>query len=139
MSWNYAEEKIRQALAQSKGNATRARQMIIEQASDDPKLMMALVRPHMTGITAHAVSRVMNNKTKPEPVKTDQKPANSSEGTAPKSKKKDSFGMDILKTIAGGHTAQFGQEGNGIAGKRPQVSQRHIDAINMMIDKSRNK
>ena len=98
---------------------------------DDPKLLSTLVKPHMVGITAHAIQRVVSGKTKPEPV-PQAKPENNAS-------KEDSFGMDILKTIAGGNTAQFGQENYNPPRRKGGVSQGHIDAINAMIAKNGDK
>ena len=126
MSWEYVEQKIRKALDMTRGNSTQARQQVIAWAMDDPKLLRELVKPHMVGITAHAVGRVISGKTKPETVPVPEDPDS-----------KDTFGMDILKTIAGGDTAQFGQENYGRPVKKAGVSQSHIDAIQAMIDKSK--
>ncbi len=169
MTWDYAEKKIREAMHLHRGNATRIRQQVTAWAMDDPKLLRALVKPHMVGITAHAVGRVISGKTKPEPVaqtssisdnelratrsqstngdlnnastgynatgRTPQKPA-SSQTKQQDSNKKESFGMDILRTIAGGDTAQFGQENYNPPRRKQGVSQRHIDAIHAMTKKS---
>lgn len=126
MSWDYVEKKIKEALDMTRGNSTQARQQVIAWAMDDPKLLRELVRPHMVGITAHAVGRVISGKTKPETVPVPED-----------ADAKDTFGMDILKTIAGGDTAQFGQENYGRPVKKSGVSQSHIDAIQAMIDKSK--
>jgi len=117
---------------------------VIAWAMDDPKLLRTLVKPHMVGITAHAIGRVASGKTQPEPV-AQEAPASGAGYTstgrtqqaAPKAKKKkESFGMDILKTIAGGKTAEFGQEDYNMPRRKQGVSQNHIDAIHAMIKKS---
>jgi hypothetical protein len=74
----------------------------------------------------------MSGKKAPETVRSAPK-------TPAKPGQKETFGMDILKTIAGGDTAQFGQESYSRPLSRKGVSQRHIDAIQEMINKSRNK
>ena len=68
MSWDYVEKKIREAMHLHRGNSTRVRQQVIAWAMDDPKLLRTLVKPHMVGITAHAVGRVASGKTRPEPI-----------------------------------------------------------------------
>lgn len=128
MSWDYVEQKIKEALHLHRGNGTRARQQIISWAMEDAKLLRTLVKPHMVGITAHAINRVKSGKTRPEPVAQAPKQA--------KSGQEDSFGMDILKAIAGGNSAQFGQENYNPPRRKQGVSQQHIDAINEMIRKS---
>ncbi|NQZ15035.1 MAG: hypothetical protein HRT94_09470 [Alphaproteobacteria bacterium] len=131
MSREYAEQKIREALDLTRGNKTKARQQVIAWCAEDTKLLYALSKPHLTGIVAHAVGRVASGKTDPQEVphpavrgELDQ------EGT---------FGMEILKTIAGGGTNQFGQEAYGRPMKRQGASQQHIDAIRLMAEKSKSK
>ena len=131
MSWDYAEKKIKEALHVTRGNAAQARQQVIAWAMEDHKLLKALVAPHMVGITAHAIGRVERGEKKPEAVPA-AKPTGKSEDI-------DSFGMDILRAIAGGDTAQFGQENYGRPVKKQGASQRHIDAIQQMIKKSRTE
>ena len=157
MTWDYAEKKIREAMHLHRGNSTRVRQQVIAWAMDDPKLLRTLVKPHMVGITAHAVSRVESGKTRPVPLAQDaptsrpelratrsnqgynstgRSDQNSAKSQETKSAKKDSFGMDILKTIAGGKTPEFGQENYNTPRSKQGVSQSHIDAIHAMIKKS---
>ena len=57
----------------------------------------------------------------------------------PAQEQDDSFGLDILKTIAGGDTTQFGQESYGRPIGKKGVSQKHIDAIQAMIKKSQGE
>jgi hypothetical protein len=128
MSRDYAERRIREALKASGGNAARARQQIISWCLEDSKLMQELVAPHITGIVAHAVNRVMTMKEKkvpaaPEVVKAGQKT--------------DPFGVEILKAIALGNPAQFGLE-SGVSTKKQAASQRHIDAIRQMVSKNKS-
>jgi hypothetical protein len=129
MSREYADKKIKEALHVNRGNAAKARQQIIDMAFSDPKLLKELVKPHMVGIVAHAVGRVENG-TKGEAE------ANLSSGSDDSDN--DSFGMDILRTIAGGDTAQFGQENYGRPVRKQSASQAHIDAIQKMINKGKS-
>jgi len=130
-STNYAEDKIKEALKASRGNPAQAQKALIEWALQDQELLIALVRPHMKGITAHAVDRVARGKKAPEAV--------SSSSSKSSTKLKDSIGMDILKTIAGGETAQFGQENYGRPLGKKGASQRHIDAIHQIIKSGESK
>lgn len=130
MNRDYAENRIRDVLKSTKGNAAAARQKIIAMALDDTKLLHELVAPHMTGIVAHAVNRVAMMKEKPipkEPEKVAIDPAS-----------QDRFGMEILKAIALGKPAQFGLE-SGTTTKKQAASQRHIDAIRQMVSKDPSK
>ena len=126
MSRDYAIKKIKEALHATRGNATAARQQVISMAMQDPTLLKELVRPHMTGIVAHAVNRVVSGKTEPESIPTPAPLQHSDE---------EKFGLDILKAIAGGESAQFGQENYGRPIKKQGVSQSHLDAIQAMINK----
>ena len=128
MSREYAENKIKEALHLTRGNTTQARQHIIALAMNDPKLLKELAKPHMAGIVAHAVGRVVRGKTEDAPI-----PAPSEDAD------KDTLGMDILKAIAGGDTAQFGQENYGRPVPKQGASQRHIDAINQMVKGASSK
>ena len=129
MNRDYAEQKIREALSASGGSDSRARQKIIAEAMEDPRLLQELVAPHLTGIVAHAVNRVMTMKEKPVPV--------APSAPAATSKKTDPFGMEILKAIALGNPAQFGRE-SGVPMKKQAASQRHIDAIRQMVSKDKS-
>jgi hypothetical protein len=127
MNRDYAERRIREALQASGGNEGKARQQIIAWALDDTKLLHELVAPHITGIVAHAVGRVKTMKEKPVP-------AEPAKGKKPAPGKEDTFGLEILKAIAMGNPAQFGLE-SGVAIKKQQASQRHVDAIRAMVSK----
>lgn len=132
MNRDYAESKIREALKASGGNVTRARQQVTAWAFEDAKLLHELVAPHITGIVAHAVNRVMNTKEKPSAAAPAADPAKLQ---APKG---EAFGMEILKAIALGNPAQFGLESSsGVSVKKQQASQRHIDAIRQMVAKGK--
>ena len=126
MSREYSIKKIKEALHVTRGNALKARQLITAQALDDPKLLKELVSPHMVGIVAHAVGRVASGKAENEAM---VQPHDTGDDA--------SFGLDILKTIAGGDTAEFGQEGYGRPVKKQGASQAHIDAIQQMIKKNK--
>jgi hypothetical protein len=126
MSREYVEKRIKEALKLTGGNATKARQQVIAWTYEDSKLLQGLAQPHLTGIVAHAISRVVNKKDEleilPEPP---QEPMDRSQ----------EFGMEILKAIASGASARFGQEDIAPPVKKQPASQRHIDAIRQMVGK----
>lgn len=131
MSREYAIKRIKEALHLTRGNETKARQQVAAWCHEDMKLLQALTKPHMTGIVAHAVGRVASGKTEPQEVTSPHiKAASEKEG---------SFGMEILKTIAGGETNQFGQENVGRPMRKQGASQQHIDAIRQMVEKNQSK
>ena len=137
MSREYAEQKIKQALELTRGNATQARQQVIAWCHEDTKLLQALTYPHMTGIVAHAINRVVSGKSGAQAMSP--APEKAMPQNAGKEADQGEFGMEILKTIAGGDTAQFGQENAGRPVGKRGASQRHIDAIQKMVDKGQGK
>lgn len=128
MSREYAEGRIREALKQSKGNPTKARQRVIAWTYEDPKLLQALAQPHLTGIVAHAVSRVVHKQDIPE---VDAPDMPESLDMAP-----ETFGKEILAALQNSNTAMFGQESSAPSGRRPQASKSHIDALKHIASKS---
>lgn len=126
MSRDYIEKRIYEALKLTGGNATKARSMIIQWTQEDSKLLYGLAHPHLTGIVAHAISRVQNKKNEPLVIPDTPDPNSDPEHL---------FGLEILKAIAGGGAAKFGMEEAGPPVKKQPASQRHIDAIRQMAGK----
>lgn len=123
-SQTYATSRIQEALRQTGGNATRARQLVQQWVLEDQRLLYELARPHMKGIVAHAISRVEHQKdaTVEEPPDMPEAPAGD----------EDSFGRDLLKALQG-NTVRFGQEeGRAPRSTKSGASRQHIDAINKM-------
>lgn len=132
MSREYAESRIKEALKLARGNATRARQQIIAWTNEDPKLLQALAQPHLTGIVAHAVNRVVY-KQGVEDHEDEVPDAPQTLDMAP-----DTFGKEILKALASENTTIFGRD-NGAGPARPkQASQSHIDALKQIASKSKS-
>lgn len=133
MSREYAEKRIREALRLAKGNATKARQQIVAWTNDDPKLLMALTKPHLTGIVAHAINRVLtrmeSGADEPEEIPETPTTLNMPPET---------FGQEIMQILKNSHTVTFGHESSSgaPAGHRGQASQRHIDALNKIAKKA---
>lgn len=133
MSREYAESRIKEALKLAKGNPARARQQVIAWTYEDTKLLHALARPHLTGIVAHAVNRVIHHQNMEEEapeVPEKPQPLNMDAGT---------FGAQILKALQSDTTAQFGRENAAPAPRRKQASQSHIDALKAMASKGKKK
>lgn len=131
MSREYAEKRIKEALTLAKGNATKARQQVIAWTNEDPKLLQALAQPHLTGIVAHAISRVVY-KQEIEEVETEVPDSPQSLDMAP-----DTFGKEILKALASENTALFGRDTGTVPPRRKAASQSHIDALKQMASKSK--
>ncbi len=131
MSREYAEKRIREALAMHKGNATKARQQIAAWTTEDPKLLQALARPHLTGIVAYAVSRVINHlEDEHEEVAIPDMPQNLNMGP-------ESFGREILRALSSTHTPMFGRDGGAPPATPKQASQSHIDAMKSLASKKK--
>ena len=131
MSREYAEKRIKEALTIARGNATKARQQIIAWTNEDPKLLQALAQPHLTGIVAHAISRVVY-KQEIEELEPDVADAPQSLDMAP-----DTFGKEILKALASENTALFGRDSGTVPARPKAASQSHIDALKQIASKSK--
>ena len=131
MSREYAESRIREALKLSRGNATKARQQIIAWTTEDARLLQALARPHLTGIVAHAVNRVIN--------RADEEPEDVPDAPQALNMGPETFGKEILRVLSSSNTAVFGQEAGAPPAGRKQASQSHIDALKSMASKKKKK
>jgi len=126
MSKEYAEQRIKEALKKTGGNAVKARQQVIAWTYEDAKLLHALTKAHLTGIVAYNIERILSGRGAAE-----EHPA--TETPKQKQAKEEDFGMELLKAVAGNSGATFGLESySGGAPKRPKVSKGHIDAIRAM-------
>lgn len=136
MSLEYAERRIAEAIKLAKGNTTRARQQIIAWALEDPKLLQALTKSHLSGIVAYNLERVISGRA--AAARKAQKPAQKQTKTkqAP-AKEQGDFGVELLKAVASSSSEVFGLENNGDLSRPGQVSQNHINAIRAIA--SRNK
>lgn len=141
MDRDYAESRIREALKASRGNTTSARQQIIAWMAEDVRLLHELTAPHITGIVAHAINRVISLKEKekaspqvevsPPMLERQKTPINASPAGS------DPFGLEILKAIALGNPAQFGMESAAAPIRKQAASQQHVDAIKKMVSRGK--
>ncbi|MFN3700381.1 MAG: hypothetical protein ACK4VI_02530 [Alphaproteobacteria bacterium] len=134
MSKEYAERRIKEALKKTGGNAVKARQQVIAWTYEDPKLLHALTKSHLTGIVAYNIERILSGRGAAEDI-SDIQSVNKSAGQGAKTaaQKEENFGMELLKAVAGNSGAMFGMESySGNAPKRPKVSKSHIEAIHAM-------
>lgn len=133
MSREYAERRIREALSLHKGNATRTRQQVMAWTYEDPKLLQALAQPHLTGIIAHAVNRVIHANP------LDDEPVEQVLAEQPQRLDMDpeTFGQEILKALSSSSTAVFGRESSGAPTGRKKASKSHIDALRMMAERKK--
>lgn len=128
MTKSYAQERLLEALAKSRGNFSAAKRLIMTWAASDHKLLLELTGPHLTGIVAHALNRTQQNKSLAA-VKRPSRPVTASKDPNEK------FGKELLKTFATDKPVKFAEEGFSAPIKRPAASQAHIDAINLLAGK----
>lgn len=128
MSREYAEGRIKEALKLSKGNPTKARQRVMAWTFEDPKLLQALSHPHLTGIVAHAIGRVIHMQELGDP--------EIAEAPETLDMTPETFGKEILNALQSNGAAMFGQESNAAPMHRGAASKRHIDALKYIASKS---
>lgn len=134
MSLEYVERKIVEALKLSNGNAAGARQQVIAWSLEDPELLKALTKSHLTGIVAYNIERVVSGRAE----KARQKQMEAVETKAKEeSKKEGDFGFELLKAVASSSSEVFGLEHNAPMGRRGQASQDHVDAIRALANKKK--
>lgn len=129
MSLEYVERKISEALKQSKGNTTKARQTVIKWCQEDAKLLHGLTSAHLNGIVAYNIDRIASGRSDKSKKKAPAKPA-------PAGKEK--FGMELLKAVVNSGSV-FGMEAGQAPRKKGQASQQHIDAIKKLTAKNKPK
>ncbi len=140
MSLDYAENRIREALRITGGHPLKARQQVIAWTYEDPKLLHALAKPHLTGIVAHAVSRVIAKLDLPEEKQKKARIKPKTETVTKAAKKtEEQFGLDLLKALAKGDPAIFGQEGFSPPVKSKQASQQHVETMKRLAGQSKTK
>lgn len=133
MAQSYLQKCVLEALAKTNGNETKARALISAQALEDSELLIALAKPHLSGIVAHAVNRqAIQLKAKKERGEEELPPI----PNIPTQNKND-FAMDILKALGGTHVAKFGEEDAAPRIAKKQASQRHVNALKLMAAKSK--
>ncbi len=143
MSLEYAESRIKEALKAASGNKIKARQQVIAWTYEDAKLLHALTKAHLSGIVAYNIERVASGRAdlarakKAAPINRPDAPKKSSQPTAKKGEKEESFGLQILKA-AGASSTTFGFEDAGGPQKRG-ASQSHINAIRAIAESQKKK
>lgn len=128
MSREYADKKIKEALALCNGNVTRARQQIVMLAADDAKLLKALTKPHLDGIVSYQVERVASGRAEFEARHPEES----------LSAEDENFGMDLLRAIASTEVTKFGHE-LPASNKRKTASKQHIEAIHKIASSRKTK
>lgn len=135
MAQSYLQDCILDALARSKGNQNKAQKIIALQAMEDPQLLQALAKPHLTGIVAHAVGRIAIQENAKKAAERDMpdKPVVGG-GLA---QDMNGFGLDLLKALGGPNVPKFGMEDAAPRLGKKQASLQHVNALKMMANKSK--
>ena len=135
MSLNYTENRIKEALRTNGGSAAKAKRQLFSWLYEDHKLLLDITQPHLNGIVAYAVDRVLCRTTKTDEEMFEEE----AETAALSTSSKDTLGKDILKGFIAKDVTHFGQESYGIPVRKKAASQKHIDAMHMLAAKSRQK
>ena len=137
MAQSYLQTCILDALEKAKGNETKARALIAARALEDNELLIALSKPHLSGIVAHAVGRqAIQQKAKKDREK-DLPPIPKVPAKAGAGKKGSDFGLDLLKALGGPNVPKFGAEDAAPRMGKKQASQQHVNALKLMAAKSK--
>lgn len=134
MAQSYLQKCILEALEKAKGNETKARALIATQAMGDSELLLALAKPHLSGIVAHAVGRqAIQQKAKKDRLEDlpplPKAPAKSAKGN--------DFALDLLKALGGNNVPKFGTEDAAPRMGKKAASQQHVNALKLMAAKSK--
>ncbi len=135
MSLNYTENRIKEALRIHNGNVTEAKKQLFAWFYEDHKLLMDITRPHLQGITAYAVQRVLNRMNKSD----DEILEEEAQNAAYSSSKKGDVGKDILRGFISPDAPQFGQESIAVPLRKKAASQKHIDTMQLLAAASKKK
>ena len=124
-SKEFVAGRVRAALAEAKGNAAAARQILIAECGRDARLLRGLVASYLPGIVAHAVER--SAKAKPK-------------------RRKTALTEGALETVVGQLGKAIGETRlpRGMTAlveppSRPAAGARHQDAIRQLADAYRQK
>ena len=134
MSLNYTENRIKEALRLSNGNVHAAQKQIFAWLYEDHKLLLDITRPHLNGIVAYSVQRVLSRM-----LKSDDELLEEEAQDALISSSKKSVGKEILKGFASRQAPQFGKESIAAPIRRKAASQHHVDVMHMLSAASKKK
>ncbi len=134
MAQTYLENRIAEALKKAKGNQTKARQIVTNMALEDDQLLLAITRPHLPALVAHAVGHFAAGLKSKKKTDADDLPP------IPKAAKgQGGFGLDLLKALGGPNTPKFGREEAAPPVKKKKASEQHVSALKLLASKSKSK
>lgn len=135
MAQSYLQTCILEALQKAKGNETKARALIASQALEDDQLLLALAKPHLSGIVAHAVGRIAIQVKAKKNREAELPPLPKT--PAKTGKKENDFALDLLQALGGINVPKFGVEDAAPRVAKKQASQQHVNALKLMAAKSK--
>ena len=127
MAWDYARACVAEALKDAKESAPRAQRLLADRALTDNRLLVELATPHLKGILAHAVGRVIHEQTRP--------PEEHPDFPESLDMPLDTFGRELLGALKGRNTARFAQEDAAPRPGRKAASLQHIETIKKIAKK----
>ena len=119
---DYGISRAREALARAKGERAKAQRLLLQWASRDERLTLALATPHLRGLAAHAVHRAKT------------------EAAAAGSDRPAEISAQALEEVVGQLGRRIGVSpaaANGPAAllaepRRPQAGRGHVEALRQM-------
>lgn len=135
MSLNYTENRIKEALRLHNGNTSKAQKQIFAWLYEDHKLLLDITRPHINGIVAYGVDRVLRRMLKTN----DELLEDEAQDVAMSPNKKQSIGKDMLRGFIAKNAPQFGQESVQAPLRKKVASQKHVDTMHMLAAASKKK
>ncbi len=127
--------RIKEALYNADGNATKAIQQITAWSQQDHQLLHALTRAHLGGIVAYHVERVSSGKSvQDKPAPSARRPVKNAAAVKPEKRRVDvrkgsPFGQAILRAASSPKASIFGLESYDAPTRDDKISQRQIDAM----------
>ena len=144
MALTYAEQKILEALRLNQNSRSQASKQVKEALYQDHRFLLELTLPYMTGIIAHAFSRVEGKMAQGDDVQAGDTQLELGDlnlvgVAAPPAN--DKAGKEMLRTFAAQDTAMFGFEHSNRTApvKRKAASQKHVDTIHLLAAKAKDK
>lgn len=144
MALSYAEQKILEVLRLNQNSRAKAAKQVKETLYQDHRFLLELTLPYMTGIIAHAISRVEGKISEGSDVEAgdaqlELQDLNLVGVSAPPAN--DKAGKEMLRTFAAQDTAMFGFEHSNRTApvKRKAASQKHVDTIHLLAAKAKDK
>lgn len=135
MSLNYTENRIKEALRLSNGNTNEAKKQIFAWLYEDHKLLLDITRPHLNGIVAYGVDRVLRRMLKSDEELLEDEAQEASHSSS----KKGQVGKEILKGFIAKDAPQFGQESVAVPLRKKAASQSHVDTMHLLAAASKKK